>query len=140
MKYKQAKLLIFCSIVYVGTFRVLSYLIGKYHTYIDLPIIYVFAIEQTLVPFIFGFVLVFFLKPLSCKEVLLVVFMPVAIGIAVLIADLIENSQLTVTNESLFYVALILQIISVLGGGYTKFHFFRLQPGKPESEHNHSKY
>ena len=116
--------LIVYSILYVATFRLLALVIEVNYQIIELFIMIVIILEQTFVPFLFGFLFVAVIKPVYRKELLLVLVMPCALLVASLCVDYLENGKLTVISKLIFYLVALSQFVFVLLGGYVRYKIF----------------
>ncbi len=109
-------------ISYRVVFIIAGLLFEQYLIHIKGPSVPILLLEQSIIPFFFGFYVYKLLKFKGKFSPFLVVFMPLSIVVVNTVLEIISNEKLTILElPFLFVVVMILQLMFVTIGAYVEY-------------------
>ena len=119
---KNIQVIIFGFVLYVIAFQIAGYLFELYIVHIKGPVLPIVLLEQSIIPFIFGFYVYKYLQVYGKLSPLIVLIMPVCLIIPSTIWDIIQGEDVTTfMYTGLYITVVVIQLVFVVFGAYIQF-------------------
>ena len=115
-------LLIISTGAYALAFQFASFLFAQYMVHFNGPVLPIVALEQTIIPFIFGYYVYKYLNISGALSPLLVLLMPVTVILVATVIDIIKGENVTIYEHTTAYLVIAsTQFIFITIGAYVQF-------------------
>ena len=119
---KNILLLIISVGAYALAFQFASLLFAKYMIHINGPVLPIVVLEQTIIPFIFGYYVYKYLNISGALSPLLVLLIPITVILVTTVIDIIQGKNVTIYEHTTAYLVIAsTQLVFITIGAYVQF-------------------
>lgn len=119
---KNIQVIIIGFVLYVIAFQIAGYLFKLYMVHIKGPVLPIVLLEQSIIPFVFGFYVYKYLKVYGVLSPFIVLVMPICLIIPSTIWDIVQGEDVTIfMYTGLYITVVVMQLVFVVFGAYIQF-------------------